>query len=411
MDARFRRRLGIVLLAIAVVTPAASGAAGPRLESLDMTIAAGPNGVPPTNTFPPTVTGVANVGASLTGAKGSWSGSKPMPHTYRWLSGPRPELGSMFHCAWLEYTDSQREAIFDSLEAAGVEWVRIDVGWSSLQETGRGQFSQWYVALVDKCVGMAAARGLNVLGMLFRTPGWANGGQGVQVPPTNVADYAFIANWVANRYRGRVQAWEIWNEPDPAQASWSWSGTVQQYVQLLKAAYPAVKSGDPNALVVFGGPSSNDDAFIASAYAAGARGAFDVMATHPYQGLADAPPEQPDDGNRWWFTHLPAVRAVMVANGDAAKPIWFTEFGWSSHDNWPGIENWNRGVTEVQQAEYLVRAVNYTRANYPYVANMLWYTERNRSAGKVHYDNYGLLRASLAAKPAYASLKSYIASG
>ncbi len=314
----------------------------------------------------------------------------------------------MFHCAWLEYTDAQRAAVFDSLKAAGTEWVRIDVGWSSLQENARGQFSQWYVNNVDTCVSMASARGIKVLGMLFRTPGWANGGQGVYVPPTDVNDYAWIASWVASRYRGKVQAWEIWNEPDPAQSFWQ--GTVGQYVQLLKAAYPAIKAGDSNALVVFGGPSSNDDGFIAAAYAAGAKGSFDVMATHPYQGMADEPPEHPDDGNRWWFTHLPAVRNVMLANGDGAKPIWFTEYGWSSHANYPGIPNWKRGVTEAQQADYLKRAIDYTRANYPYVTNMIWYTERNRSTGEIQYDNYGLLTSSLSPKPVYTALMNYIRS-
>ena len=134
------------------------------------------------------------------------------------------------------------------------------------------------------------------------------------------------------------------------------------------------------------------------------------MATHPYQGMADAPPEKPDDGNRWWFTHLPAVRNVMVANGDGAKPIWFTEYGWSSHANYPGIENWKRGVTDAQQADYLVRAIDYVTKNYPYVKNMLWYTERDRTTGNVQYDNYGLLTTSLSPKPVYAALKNYIAS-
>ena len=35
----------------------------------------------------------------------------------------------------------------------------------------------------------------------------------------------------------------------------------------------------------------------------------------------------------------------MVDYGDAANPVWFTEFGWSAHANWTGIQNWKRGVT------------------------------------------------------------------
>jgi hypothetical protein len=97
---------------------------------------------------------------------------------------------------------------------------------------------------------MASARRLKVLGLLFRTPGWANGGR-VSASPTDMADYAWIATWAANRYRGKGTGVEIWNEPDPYQDFWA--GTPSQYAQLLKRRYPAIKAGD-RALVVFEGP-------------------------------------------------------------------------------------------------------------------------------------------------------------
>ncbi|HMJ00640.1 MAG TPA: cellulase family glycosylhydrolase [Gaiellaceae bacterium] len=319
-----------------------------------------------------------------------------------------PDTGVAFHCGWSDYTDAQRATVLDKLQAAGVKWVRIDVGWSSLQEVGRNQLSQWYVDTIDRCVDMARARGINVLAILFRTPSWANGGQGVQVPPLDNADFAWIAHWAADHFRGRVSAWEMWNEPDPAQSSWSWSGTALQYVSLLRAGYPAIKAGDPNATVVFGGPSSNDESFIAACYAAGAHGYFDVMATHPYQAISDTPPESAPDSRNWWFARLGAVRDLMVQNGDGNKPIWFTEFGWSSHDNWQGVQNWQRGVTLAQQGDYLVRAIEYAKAQYPYVTNMFWYDERNQTGTDIQNANFGLLTNNLTEKPVYWTLKTYL---
>ena len=320
-----------------------------------------------------------------------------------------PQMGVMFHCGWTDYTDAQRAAVLDKLRAAGVKWVRIDIGWSSLQEVGRFQLSKWYVDVIDRCANMARARGISVLGILLRTPAWANGGKDVNTPPLDNSDFAWIAQWAADHFRGRIAAWEIWNEPDPAQASWSWAGTPAQYVQLLKAAYPAIKRGDPNALVVFGGTSSNDESFIAAAYANGAAGSFDVMATHPYQAVANAAPEYVGDGRNWWFARLGAVRKLMVRNGDADKPIWFTEFGWSSHENWNGAPNWQLGVTPDQQGQYLVRAIQYTKVHYPYVSNMFWYGERNRTGTDAQNANYGLLTNDLSEKPAYRALKNYLA--
>jgi hypothetical protein len=144
-------------------------------------------------------------------------------------------------------------------------------------------------------------------------------------------------------------------------------------------------------------------------YSLGAKDYFDVLATHPYQGMADAPPEQADDGHRWWFTHLPAVRQVMLDYLDAAKPVWFTEFGWSAHANWHGVPNWQRGVTQQQQGDYLIRAINYTQANYPYVPVMFWYKERAQPGGSdVHQEGYGFLNSDLSERPVLSMLRSYL---
>jgi polysaccharide biosynthesis protein PslG len=316
-------------------------------------------------------------------------------------------LGTQFQCNWTFYTDAARVAVLDKLRAAGVEWVRIDTGWSGIEAARKGDRNAWYLRMVDFCVDEAHKRGLKVLVTLWLTPGWANGGRSDKAPPTNPQDYADFARWAAAHWKGRVAAWQVWNEPDPGQPYFA--GTLAEYVALLKAAYPAFKAGDPNALVVLGGPSSNDDGWISQLYALGAKGSFDVLATHPYQGIADAPPEHPDDGNRWWFTHLPAVRQVMLRHGDGAKPIWFTEFGWSAHSNWPGIANWQRGVSPEQQGEYLLRAIRYTKANYPYVPVMFWYKERaNPLSSDPHYEGYALLNADLSERPVYRALKAFL---
>jgi hypothetical protein len=320
----------------------------------------------------------------------------------------KPAFGTQFHCSWTFYTDADRLAVLDKLAAAGVSWVRIDTAWAGIEDRAKGARNAWYIRMIDLCVDEARKRGMKVLVTLWLTPGWANGGKGERVPPDNPADYANFARWAAEYWRGRVAAWEVWNEPDPWQAFFQ--GTLDQYVSLLRGAYPAYKAGDPGAQVVLGGPSSNDDTWIRQVYTAGGKGSFDVVATHPYQGLADSPPETPDsDNGRWWFTHMPAVRRVMAEHGDGDKPIWFTEFGWSAHDNWPGIGDWQRGVTLEQQADYLVRALEYARVNYPYVDVAFWYKERANPRGTdVHQEGFGLLNADLSERPAYRRVRDYL---
>jgi arabinogalactan endo-1,4-beta-galactosidase len=320
----------------------------------------------------------------------------------------RPAVGVQFHAMWSDYTDAQRTRVLDMLQAAGVKWVRIDYGWASVQPDGPGSWARWYLDRGDTWVNAARARGMKVLMTFWMTPGWANGGKGTAVPPTDPAAYAHAAQGIAEHFRGRVSAWEVWNEPN---LDYFWGGSPAQYGATLRAAYPAFKAGDPDAQVVFGAPTNNDLTWIKAAYAGGARDSYDVMATHPYQGPADLAPETPDNGTMYVLSHVAAVHDWMTSVGDGAKPIWFTEFGWSSHDNSPGVENWNRGVSEQQQAEYLVRTIKYVQAAFPYVKNLFWYNERNNASPNApQYDNYGLLTRDLSPKPVYDALKAFMTS-
>jgi hypothetical protein len=317
----------------------------------------------------------------------------------------RPSVGVQFHCTW-DQSDAKRRAIATKLAAAGVKSVRIDIAWTSLQPGRAHRVSRWYAQVADRCVNLARSQGMDVLATLLWTPGWANGGRDGGTPPGRATDIRWIAHWSASHFRGRVAAWEVWNEPNVPRF---WKGSAGRYVRMLRVAYPAIKSGDPNTKVVFGGVTHNDDRFIARAYAAGAHGAFDVMATHPYQGVGDAAPETVDTGSDWWLlTHAPAVHDLMVRHGDGAKPIWFTEYGWSVHPNRPGMALWERGVSPEEQASYIVRSITLTAARYPYVEKVFWYKDAARPGEDQIQAGYGLLRQDLSGRPAYFALKTLL---
>jgi hypothetical protein len=318
-----------------------------------------------------------------------------------------PAVGVQLHGMWNDYSDAQRLAVLDKIAAGHMRWVRIDMGWSSFQDRCRSCYNSWYMDRADFVVNAARQRGLQVLVTAWRTPGWANGGAGDLAPPANPADFGSFMAWLAGRFRGRVSAYEIWNEPDSRDF---FTGSVGQYAALVRAAYPAVKSGDPDARVVLGGPINNNTDWLRSVYQAGAGGSFDVMATHPNIGPADLPPETPDlrGDNIYLLTHVAAVHELMKVNGDGDKPIWFTELGWSSHPNTGDEPNWDRGVTPQQQADYAIRAIQLVRSRYPYVTNMILYNERNRATGDVQLDNYGILHRDLSEKPVYTALRSYL---
>jgi hypothetical protein len=317
-----------------------------------------------------------------------------------------PAVGVQYHGLWSDWSDADRAGVLDQMAAAHVGWLRVDVGWETLEEQGPGRISDWYVDRLDKAVDGARARHMQVLVTLWATPGWANGGRSRAVPPSNPADYARVATWLADRYRGRVGAYEVWNEPNSGDF---FTGDASTYAGLLQAAFPAFRAGDPEARVVLGGPSYNDTAWLQQVYAAGAGGSFDVLATHPYLGPSDAPPETPDDGSPWTLLHVARVQQLMRAYGDGAKPIWFTEFGWSTHENTDDTAPWQRGVSTTTQAAYLVRTLDLLRSRFPQVSHVFWYAARDRVDSDPQTNGYGLLTHDLEPKPAYRALRAYIA--
>jgi hypothetical protein len=292
----------------------------------------------------------------------------------------------------------------------------MDVAWSEVESPGKGARNAAYLDVIDRCVDLSRQRGLNVLLMLWDTPDWASGGRGPTAPPKSPSDFESVSRWLAAHYKDRVQAWEVWNEPN---STGFWTGTTGEFVNLLKAGYRGLKAGDAGARVILGGTVWNDDAWLRDIYSRGAKDSFDAVATHPYQGMGDDPPEKADDGNKWWFTHTPAVRQVMTDYGDAHKQIWFTEWGWSAHSNSSipaGSDNaWARGVTEAVQADYAVRAIQYARRNWTYVGPMIWYKEQANPLGgyspswlDTHVQGYGLLRENGSERPVYGALRSLL---
>jgi polysaccharide biosynthesis protein PslG len=310
----------------------------------------------------------------------------------------RPEtlqLGVTVLALWRDWAD--HEALLDLARDNGAGWVRIDSGWCSLEEQGPGKISGWYEDRMDAVVEGAVARGLRVQAMVGCAPGWA-GGDGLDGYPDDPAQFTRIMDHLADRYRGKVQAWEIGNEPDCVGGCPN--GSPEDYVPFLRAGYLGVKQGDPAATVVTGGVSGVNVEWLQRMYDAGAHGWFDALAVHPYLDPIDAPPDAAPENRVYRLTSLPAFRALMVRHGDGDKPVWFTEFGWSN-----GERDGQPGVDEQTQARYLRAAVEQVQERYPYVTHAMWFTIRDRDDWTDYENLFGLVDVDLNPKPALAAFR------
>jgi hypothetical protein len=302
--------------------------------------------------------------------------------------------------------------VYAALRATRPAWVRVFLGWNGL-EPARGSYDLGDIENYRHFFASLPA-GTKIDVDVWGSPAWANGGSGnVATPPVDNADYAGFVNYVANAFRGRVSAWEIWNEED--NAAW-WSGTPAQYVGLLKAGYSAVKSVDPNASVLVGGLTGNDGSYLQQLYGAGAKGFFDAVGVHTDTACNITSPYvfQYNRGthtiNQYFFLGFVSVHAAMVAAGDGAKPIYMTELGWSSTStecetgHWAGQKA--AGVSEPTQATYLRQAYHcLAQPQYSYVKAAMWFELFNLGTSSAWLDNFGLLDHNYAPKPAFAAFK------
>jgi hypothetical protein len=161
--------------------------------------------------------------------------------------------------------------------------------------------------------------------------------------------------WMVNHFRGRVQYYEIWNEPNIDY--WNPHPSAEEYGKLFKASAPVVHATDPQAKVVFGGLAGADRDFAKRALdACGCAGEIDVFAYHNY----------PDYGHN---LNPEAVHAHEDTNG-SSKPLRDMVRGypgvrkdlvfWDDEFN-DGIPTWT-GSDETVQAKYVPRGMLTDRA-------------------------------------------------
>ena len=217
----------------------------------------------------------------------------------------------------------------------GAQSVVQVFAWSEIEPT-RGEFHWEYT---DWLLRAAEYYHLGVIARLDKSPGWASPApNALDAPPDQLSDYVDFVAQVAARYRGRIAAYVIWNEPNLAREWGNRPPDPAAYAVLLRSAAARIRTIDPHAQIVSAGlaPTNDRDAnalddrdFLRAFYAAGARDAFDILGAHPY-GFSN-PPDDPRGAHAGLnFLRLLDLHDIMAANGDAAKPVWVTEFGYTT---------------------------------------------------------------------------------
>jgi hypothetical protein len=102
----------------------------------------------------------------------------------------------------------------------------------------------------------------------------------------------------------------------------------------------------------------NDPTCLEQLYDAGGAPNFDALVARSYDH--GSPPDEAPTPTAVKFRRVELLRDVMVAHGDAARPIYVNEAGWNDRPRWTS------GVSPIQRVEYTIKAHDWARRHWPW---------------------------------------------
>ncbi len=317
-----------------------------------------PTATQPITAAPPVTTAVPTAApAATTAVPSSPTAAPPTDTPIKRPTMKSPDYG-MQAFLWWRAEVAQRD--LELIRYAGFRWVKQDFSWREIEGLGKGRFD-WVDHRPDRRPGREAEpapdRPPGQRADVGQRPGLPQRRQGDHEPAQELSGLSpTFAYAVAARYKGRIAAYQIWNEPNLAREWGGQAPSPADYTRLLKTGFEAIKRGDEAAYVITAGmaPTTRNDkvampdtAFVKQMYAAGAKPYFGFLGAHG-AGFK-APPEMdpaevstnadyynkgdvncPGPACRiYCFRHVEDLRQIMVDNGDQKKKVVVLEFGWT----------------------------------------------------------------------------------
>jgi len=204
----------------------------------------------------------------------------------------------------------------------GAKALRFGVSWLET-EPEPGQY-RW--AKLDVIIHTAHEQGMPLIPYLCYTPRWAvanpKDADFWSLPPRDPEWFARFARAVATRYKGKVLAWGLWNEPDNVY----WKGTPQELGKMIWAAARAIKEVDPQAGIWMGGLAEGADRFFRDVITTEhVERTVNAIGMHGYPETWDArTPEQ------YYYRELSEMRELLNSV-HSADDLWADENGYSDY--------------------------------------------------------------------------------
>ena len=274
------------------------------------------------------------------------------------------------------------------MRSAGMRWVKEQLGEGGSVETG----IQW--------IKNAHAQNFKIL--------ISAKGDHHQLATNFDAYVASYAARLGQLAAAGADALEVWNEPN-LDREWP-AGQINgaRYVDMLRAAYQAIKAANPATIVISGAPAPtgyagdagctaqvcNDDVYMQQMAQAGAANYMDCLGLHYNEGAVSPRANSGDPRNPYPTRYFSSMLNRGLRYFPNAKVCW-TELGYLSGDGMPGpIPGgfaWANNTTVAQQAEWIADAARLSRES-GRVAMMIVWNLNFSNWGADPMGGYALLR-------------------
>jgi hypothetical protein len=324
-----------------------------------------------------------------------------------------------------------RARAFRLARNVGVTRLRVNVNWaySMSPKAARartkpaGLVYQW--GAIDSAIDAAAANGIRVhLSLTGPAPAWATSNRKIGPMRPSASEFGRFASLAALHFRGRVDRYSIWNEPN-------WKGWLSPlgsgpaiYRQLYTRGYAAIKRADPRALVLIGetapynrtGFSTSPVAFLRALTCVNKgyrhtrscpRLKADGYAHHPYDFAHSPRYRHPGADNATMGTLSNLTRAldrlsragVLRYTRGGRMPLYLTEFGY--------FGSGPRKLPSAKAARYLKDGFQMALRN-PRVKSQLQYLLVSPPKSKPYsYFDLALLTTGGGKRSTYNALRSF----
>jgi hypothetical protein len=301
------------------------------------------------NDLPVVEVAAPTVAAAIAGGEGDGEEPAPAPAAAPPPVAVAPVSNAGFELGGQSHTFANPQL----MSYAGMNWIKFQHKWGPGDDP----------SAVAGRIQQAHANGFKVL---LSIPGQTT-------YPTSI-DFASYVDFLGGVAALGPDAIEVWNEMN---IDFEWpAGQIDptSYVNnMLAPAYNAIKSANPNVMVISGAPAPtgffgggcgtngcDDSAYLAGMAAAGAANYMDCMGAHFNAGAT--PPTQSSGhpaGNDHYSWHF--LPMLDLYYGTLGKPVCFTELGYLSGQDFggvPGRFSWAGSTSVSQHAQWLAEAVS-----------------------------------------------------